>query len=137
MPIVVEVKSPEDYKAWATQQKSKNAAAAEDLNKAWDPKELAGMGEKVYQSNCAACHQAQGQGVPNAFPALAANKVVNGPPAEQIKTVLNGRPGTAMPAWRQLSDTDIAAVIDYTRTSWGNKGEPVQPKDIKAARGSS
>ena len=136
MPIVVEVKSADDYKAWTAQQKQKNAAAAEDPNKAWDPAQLASMGEKVYQANCAACHQANGQGVPPAFPALAGSKVVNGAPADQIHTVLNGRPGTAMPAWKQLSDTDIAAVIDYTRTAWGNKGEPVQPKDIKAARGS-
>jgi len=136
MPIVVEVKSPDDYKAWATQQKAKNAVATEDPNKTWDPKELAGMGEKIYQSNCAACHQGQGQGVPGAFPALAGSKVVNGAPADQIHIVLNGKPGTAMPSWKQLSDTDIAAVIDYTRTSWGNKGEPVQPKDVKAGRSS-
>ena len=134
MPIVVEVKSPEDYKAWAAQQKQKGAAAAEDPNRTWDVKELAARGEKIYGANCVACHQATGQGVPGAFPALAGSKVVNGPPVDQIKTVLNGRPGTAMPAWKQLSDTDIAAVIDYTRTSWGNKGEPVQPKDVKANR---
>ena len=134
MPIVVEVKSPEDYKTWAAQQKQKGAAAAEDPNKTWDVGELAARGEKIYGANCVACHQATGQGVPGAFPALAGSKVVNGPPVDQIKTVLNGRPGTAMPAWKQLSDTDIAAVIDYTRTSWGNSGEPVQPKDVKANR---
>ncbi len=136
MPVVVEVKSPEEYKTWVAEQKQKGAAAAEDPNKAWDPKELAARGEKIYAANCAACHQATGQGVPGAFPALAGSKVVNGPPADQIHTVLNGRPGTAMPPWKQLSDTDIAAVIDYTRTSWGNKGEPVQPKDVKAGRSS-
>ena len=134
MPIVVEVKSPEDYKAWAAGQKQKNAAAAEDPNKTWDVKELAARGEKIYAANCAACHQATGQGVPGAFPALAGSKVVNGPPLDQIHVVLNGKPGTAMPPWKQLSDTDIAAVIDYTRTNWGNKGDPVQPKDVKAGR---
>lgn len=134
MPIVVEVKSKPDYDAWVAQQKQKTAAAGGDPGKVWDPKELAALGEKVYAANCAACHQAQGQGVPNAFPALAGSKVVNGAADEQIALVLNGKPGTAMPPWKQLSDTDIAAVIDYTRTSWGNKGAPVQPSDVKAKR---
>ncbi|MEP7206384.1 MAG: cytochrome c oxidase subunit II [Casimicrobiaceae bacterium] len=135
MPIVVEVKSADDYKAWTAQQKQMVAAVAENPDKTWEPKELAARGQKVYASNCAACHQAGGQGVPGAFPALAGSKIVNGPPAGQIDIVLHGKTGTAMPSWKQLSDTDIAAVIDFTRENWGNKGEPVQPKDIKAARG--
>ncbi len=137
MPIVVEVKSPEDYKAWVAQQKQKNAAAGEDPNKQWDAKELAGKGAGIFAANCAACHQANGQGIPGTFPALAGSKIVNGVPADQIHIVLNGKPGTAMPSWKQLSDTDLAAVIDYTRASWGNQGAPVQPADVKAARGKS
>ncbi|MEP6655948.1 MAG: cytochrome c, partial [Betaproteobacteria bacterium] len=103
--------------------------------KVWDPKELAALGEKIYAANCVACHQATGQGVPGTFPALAGSKIVNGAPGDQIHIVLEGKPGTAMPPWKALSDSDIAAVIDYTRSSWGNKGAPVQPADVKAGRG--
>ncbi len=139
MPIVVEVKSKDDYAKWVAEQKAKAAAAGDDPNKVWDQTELLARGEKVYAGNCAACHQPTGKGVPPAFPALDGSKVVNGPKEGQIRTVLNGveRDGkpTAMVSWKQLSDTDIAAVITYTRNSWGNKtGDTVQPSEIKVAR---
>jgi cytochrome c oxidase subunit 2 len=139
MPIVVEVKTKDDYAKWMDDQKKKTAAAGDDPNKVWDLKDLVARGEKVYAANCAACHQPTGKGAPPAFPALDGSKVVNGPKAVQIKTVLNGveRDGkpTAMVSWKQLSDTDIASVITYTRNSWGNKtGEAVQPAEIKVAR---
>jgi len=134
MPIVVDVKSKEDYAKWAGEQKSK-AAAAGDPNKAWDRGDLITRGAIIYAANCAACHQATGKGVAGAFPPLDGSKVVTGPAAGQVAIVLNGKPGTAMPPWTQLSDTDLAAVITYTRNSWGNKtGEAVQPSAIKAAR---
>jgi len=135
MPIVVEVKSKEDYAKWAGEQKQKLAAAADDPGKVWDVKDLVAAGEKVFAGNCAACHQANGKGVPGAFPALDGSKVVTGAKAAQIALVLNGKPGTAMTPWKQLSDVDLAAVITYTRNSWGNKtGEAVQPAEIKVAR---
>jgi cytochrome c oxidase subunit 2 len=135
MPIVVDVKSKEDYAKWAGEQKTLLAAAATDPNKVWERGELVGRGAIIYVANCAACHQATGKGVPGAFPALDGSKIVNGPKAAQIAIVLNGKPGTAMPPWTQLSDTDLAAVITYTRNSWSNKtGEAVQPSDIKGAR---
>jgi len=135
MPIVVEVKSKDDYAKWADEQKKKVAVAGADPNKAWDQKDLMAAGEPVFMNNCSACHQASGKGTPGLFPALDGSKVVTGPKAEQIAVVLNGRPGTAMTAWKQLSDADIAAVITYTRNSWSNKtGEAVQPAEIKAAR---
>jgi len=141
MPIVVEVKSADDYAKWLAEHKKAAAAAADDPNKAWDQKELIARGEKVFTANCAACHQANGKGVPGAFPALDGSKVVTGPKDAQIKTVLdgvvkNGQP-TAMVAWKNtLSDADIAAVITYTRNSWGNHtGEAIQPAEVKAARG--
>ncbi len=134
MPIVVEVKSKEDYAAWAAEQKKK-AAAADDSAKVWGQAELVAAGEKIFAANCAACHQASGKGVPGAFPALDGSKIVNGPKADQIALVLNGKPGTAMVAWKGLSDADLAAVITYTRNSWGNKtGEAIQPAEIKLAR---
>ena len=73
--------------------------------------------------------------MPGAFPALDGSKVVTGPKAAQIALVLNGKPGTAMPPWTQLSDVDLAAAITYTRNGLGNRtGEVVQPSEIKAAR---
>ena len=137
MPIVVEVVSPEKYAAWVADEKKKLAGAAEDPNKVWDLASLRAHGEKVYTANCIACHQANGMGVANAFPALAGSKMVNGPKGDNIALVLNGKQGTAMqPFGKQLSDTDIAAVITYTRNAFGNKPAEnvVQPADVKSAR---
>jgi cytochrome c oxidase subunit II len=139
MPIVVEVKSKEDYAKWVGEQKQKLAAAADDPNKQWELKDLVARGEKVFGANCAACHQANGKGVPGAFPALDGSNVVTGTKDAQIAILLHGvmkegKP-TAMVAWNQLSDTDLAAVITYTRNSWGNRtGEAIQPSEIKLAR---
>ena len=137
MPIVVEVVSAEKYSAWVGEQKKKLAAAADDPAKTWDLADLRARGEKVYAANCVACHQPNGMGVPNAFPALAGSKVVNGPTGPNIDMVLNGKQGTAMQAFgKTLSDTDIAAVITYTRTAWTNKAADslVQPAAVKSAR---
>ena len=134
MPVVVEVKSKEDYAKWVADQKQKVAAAADDPNKAWTEPELVAKGATIYAANCVACHQATGKGVPGAFPALEGSKVVNGPAEGQIAIVLNGKAGTAMPSWKSLSDVDIASVITYTRNSWGNHAGDVMPAQIKAAR---
>ena len=139
MPIVVEVKTQADYDAWAAEQKKKLAANADDPAKEWTQAELMARGEKVYAANCVACHQANGKGVPNSFPALDGDPTVMGPKAKQIETVLKGRPGTAMPAFGpQLNDVEIASVITYTRHAWGNAGKGqdpvVQPKDVTAGR---
>jgi cytochrome c oxidase subunit 2 len=135
MPIVVEVMEPAQYTAWVGAQQKKVAAAKVDPNKTWTLDELKAHGEKVYAQNCVACHQATGMGVPGAFPALAGSKVVNGPKADQIKLVLNGKQATAMAAFKHLSDVDLAGVITYTRNNWSNKtGDSVAPADIKAAR---
>ena len=133
MPIVVRVVSQEDYSKWVAQQQQAAKAQAEDINKKWDPKDLVAQGEKVYSANCVACHQANGRGNPPAFPPLAGSKVVNGPKEGHMDIVLNGKPGTAMqPFGKQLSDTDIAAVISYERNSWGNKSGIVQPAEVRA-----
>jgi cytochrome c oxidase subunit 2 len=134
MPIVVNVVSDADYTKWVAAKQKEMAANADDPTKTWTIAELTQRGEKVYAANCVACHQATGQGVPGAFPALAGSPVVTGPRAEQINVVLHGRKG--MPAFKQLSDTEIAAVITYTRNSWGNKAQEniVQPAEVTAAR---
>jgi cytochrome c oxidase subunit 2 len=137
MPIVVEVVSQEKYTAWVAEQKKKLAVAAEDPSKKYDLAELRARGEKVYAANCVACHQANGKGVPNAFPALEGSKIVNGPLAEKLAIVVNGKAGTAMQAFgKQLSPTDIAAVVTYISNAWGNKSADnlVQPADVLAAR---
>ena len=146
MPVVVEVKSKDDYAKWLGEQKQKLAAAAENPNKVWDEKDLVAQGQQVFNTNCAACHQPTGTG--NAAigaPALVGDKVVLGPKQHQIDVVLNGQTdgvvqkaptGGKMPSWRQLSDVDIAAAITYTRNSWGNKASEnvVQPAEVKGDR---
>src|SRR6266852_2266991 len=135
MPIVVEVLSAEKYAAWVGEQKKKIAAAADDPNKKWNLADLKARGEKVYAANCVTCHQVNGQGVPPAFPPLQGAKLVTGPKSGHIDMVLNGKPNTAMTAFgKQLSDTEIAAVITYGRNSWGNKAGEVQPAEVKARR---
>ncbi|MEY3570263.1 MAG: cytochrome c oxidase subunit II [Burkholderiaceae bacterium] len=135
MPIVVKVVSEQDYATWVVQQKTAMASSADDPNKTWAVADLAARGEKVYAANCVACHQATGKGVPGAFPALDGSQVVNGMQDGQIAIMLNGK--NAMPAWKAtLSDTEIAAVITYTRNSWNNKASDniVQPAEVLAAR---
>lgn len=137
MPIVVEVKSAADYSKWVGEQKVKiaKAAVADDPAKTWSLDDLKARGEKVYASNCVACHQATGMGVPPAFPALAGSKVVNGPKNDQVALVLNGKAGTAMAPFKHLSDVELAAVVTYTRNTWSNKtGDAVTPADVKALR---
>lgn len=135
MPIVVEVMEPAAYTAWVATQQKKAAATKVDPDKTWTLEDLKAHGEKIYAQNCVACHQATGKGVPGAFPALDGSKVVNGPKADQIKLVLNGKQGTAMNAFKHLSDVDLAAAVTYTRNSWNNKtGEAIAPADVKALR---
>jgi len=131
------VVSEEDYKAWVAKKKGAAQSAAADNTKSFEVADLVARGEKVYQANCAACHQANGMGLPGAFPAINGSKVATGPIADHIKVVLNGRPGTAMAAFGgQLSDADIAAVVTYQRNAWDNKmGDLAQPAEIAAARG--
>ncbi len=140
MPIAVKVVSQEEYEEWAADQQDDVAGAEDDPDKEWDTEELVARGEKVYADNCVACHQADGQGVEGTFPALDGDEdYVLAPMKEQILTVLNGHPGTAMAAFRdQLNDVEIASVITYTRQAWSNdgKGEDpvVQPTDVQEQR---
>lgn len=135
MPIVVNVVSDADYKTWVDTKKKEMAAKADDPSKVWTVDESKQRGQKVYEANCTVCHQANGKGVPGAFPALDGSAMVNGPKDAQINILLNGK--NAMPAWKAtLSDTEIAAVITYTRNNWSNKAAEniVQPSDVLAAR---
>lgn len=138
MPIVVEVLSQQDYLAWAQQQQAALATPIDDPNKEWTTAELVARGESVYNAQCIACHQATGKGLPPAFPALEGSPIVMGPMAANIEIMLKGVSGTAMQSYAQLSDADIAGVITYTRQSWANAGngvDPVvQPAQVREAR---
>ena len=136
MPIVVEVLSKEDYAAWLAEQKGEQQEAEALVEADWSQADLMARGEEVYNTQCVACHQADGKGMPPAFPALADSALVNGPAAAQIELVLNGKPGTAMQAFGNiLSETDIAAAITYTRNSFGNQvGDTVQPATVKSMK---
>ena len=137
MPIVVEVVSEENYSKWVQAKLEEMKAKQDDPTKEWTKEDMVARGEQVYNANCAACHQATGAGIPGAFPALVGSPVVMGPQAAQIDILLNGK-GAGMPAWKQLSDVEIASVITYTRNAWANAGtgtDPVvQPSAVTAAR---
>ena len=102
----------------------------------WTMAELMARGDAVYTQTCAACHQANGKGLPPAFPAVDGSKVATGPKEGHLNIVLNGKPGSAMAAFgKQLSDSEIAAVVTYERNAWGNKvGDLVQPGEVRALR---
>ncbi len=135
MPIHVKVLSAEDYSKWVEGEKKKLAAKADDPSKVWALDDLAKRGEKVYAANCAACHQANGKGAGPIKPVDGSAVVLDADKSKQIAVLLNGQANGAMPAWKQLSDTDIAAVITYTKNSWSNKtGQIVQPAEVLAAR---
>jgi len=135
MPIHVKVVSAEDYTAWVAAKQKEAAAKADDPNKVWEQAALVARGEKVYAANCAACHKADGTG---AGPIKALDKspvVLDADKSKQIAILLNGVVDKGMPAWKQLSDTDIAAVITYTKNAWSNQtGQIVQPAEVLAAR---
>ena len=134
MPIHVKVVSQPDYATWVAAKKKEMAAAADDPAKEWKLEELIARGEKVYGANCAACHRADGKGAGPIKP-LDGSAIVLNEPKTQIGILLNGANNGAMPSWKALSDTEIAAVITYTKNSWSNKtGKLVQPAEIVAAR---
>ncbi|NNF16205.1 MAG: cytochrome c oxidase subunit II [Gammaproteobacteria bacterium] len=166
MPIVVKVLSEADYAAWvrdradtgmtaavttaATDSAADAGAAALDPpvavaaaastsggDAAPDMTALILKGESVYAQHCVACHQANGQGLPPAFPALTAGAITTGPIDGHINIILNGSPGTAMIAFGALlSDADIAAVVTYERNALGNSvGDMAAPADVAALRG--
>ena len=135
MPIHVRVLSQADYAKWVEGKKKEMAAAADDPGKVWKLEELVARGEKVYTATCAACHRPDGKGAGPIKPLDGSAVVLDADKNQQIKTVLEGRLNGAMPSWKQLSDTELAAVITYTKNSWGNKtGQLVQPSEMVAAR---
>ncbi|NBY34339.1 MAG: cytochrome c oxidase subunit II [Betaproteobacteria bacterium] len=135
MPIHVKVVNAQEYTAWVAEQNKKMAAKQDDPNKVWTMADLMQKGEKVYAANCQACHQANGKGMGPIKPLDGAAVVLDTDKVKQIKVLLNGQNNLTMPAWKQLSDSEIAAVISYTKNNWSNKtGQLVQPAEVLAAR---
>jgi cytochrome c oxidase subunit II len=143
MPVVVKAVPEEEYKTWIAAKKTELDAASAGADKEWSKDDLMAHGKEVYAKNCAVCHQAEGQGLPPAFPPLAGSKIVNAPNFDadgklmkdsHVDRVFNGI--RVMPAWKSvLNDVDIAAVVTYERNSFGNNmGDLVQPAQIKALR---
>ena len=135
MPIHVKVVTAEEYSAWVDGQKKAMAAAADDPSKVWNLADLVQRGESVYAANCLACHGAQGKGAGPIKPLDGAAVVVDADKSKMITVLLNGQNNGAMPAWKQLSDTELAAVMTYTKNNWSNQTQQiVQPSDVVAAR---
>jgi len=136
MPVVLIAKTEEDYQAWVKEQKAGAATMAAAATRTLGMEELMAKGESVYNATCAACHQANGQGIPGVFPALAGSAIATGDVAAHIDIVKNGKASTAMQAFgEQLGAVDLAAVITYERNAFGNDtGDMVQPSDIAAAQ---
>lgn len=135
MPIHVKVVSAADYTAWVDGKRKEAAAKQDDPNKVWTLPDILARGEKVYASNCAACHQANGKGAGPIKPLDGSAIVLDADHTKQLHIVLNGANNGAMPSWKALSDTDIAAVVSFTKNSWSNKtGQLVQPSEVVAER---
>ena len=136
MPIVVKAVSMEDYEAWIDDRKALKLAALESQNKTLTMDESMAEGEKVYKKQCLMCHQANGQGVPGAFPALAGSEIAlkKENTLEHLYRIIYGK--NLMPKFGdQLSDVEIATVTTYERNAWGNNtGDLIQPKEVAEAR---
>ncbi len=135
MPVVVKVVEKDEYNDWVLAKKEEAIKLAELTEKEWSLAELAQRGEGVYQKNCVACHQMNGEGLPPIFPALAGSDIVMFDKDRNVEILMEGVQGAAMQSFaNQLSEVDMAAVITYTRQAWGNAengdGEYVVPSDI-------
>jgi len=134
MPIVVKVVEQDEYEEWVEIKKEEAQKLAELTTKEWTTEELVSRGQSVYEVNCVACHQTNGQGITGIFPALVGSDIVLNDKERNIEILMEGVQGAAMNSFSYLSEVEIASVITYTRQSWGNDkkgdGEVVVPKDI-------
>ena len=130
MPVVVHAVSREEFDAWMGSKRADKAAqvAASAVDLSLD--ELMSKGESVYNSQCLACHGAQGEG--GVGKAIAGSAIALGDVGTHLDVGIKGVSGTAMQAYgSQLSDVDMAAVISYQRNAFGNNtGDVLQPSDV-------
>lgn len=142
MPIVVQAVSQEEFDQWVAQQtKTEDVDTKTNLEpvaqKTLTRSELMSLGKAKYQQICAACHDANGTGIPPMYPGLKGSSVAVGKPiSRHIQLILNGLPGSAMQPYRdQLSDEEIAAITTYERNAWGNNtSDIIQPADVATLR---
>ena len=134
MPIVVRAVEQAEYEEWLVGKQEEAKAVFETVGKEWTQEELMVKGEEVYTRVCSVCHQANGQGLPPAFPSLVGTGLAVGSMQEHIDIVLHGKAGTAMQSFSsQLNAAEIAAVVIYERNAWGNDmGDMIQPREINA-----
>ena len=134
MPIVVRAVEQVEYEEWLAGKQEEAKAVFETVGKEWTQEELMVKGEEVYTRVCSVCHQANGQGLPPAFPSLVGTGLAVGSMQEHIDIILHGKAGTAMQSFSsQLNAAEIAAVVIYERNAWGNDmGDMIQPREINA-----
>lgn len=132
MPVVVNAVTEDEYQKWLADKKVAAAAEREMAKQTFTLEQLMVKGEAAYNRSCAACHMANGEGIPGAFPGLKGSAIALGPVDKHLDSVVNGVSGTAMQAFGgQLSEVDLAAIITYERNAWGNDvGDMVQPLDV-------
>ncbi len=134
MPVVLDVRSEEDYASWLDEKRKEAEEIRALTAKDWSYDELYERGKGVYTKYCAQCHQPNGMGVPGAFPALKGTPMTTKKDQllQHVDVVVNGKKGTAMQAFGpQLNEADLAAVITYERNAWGNDTKQmVKPVDI-------
>jgi len=132
MPIVVRAVKQAEYEEWLVGKQEEAKAVFETVGKEWTQEELMVKGEEVYTRVCSVCHQANGQGLPPAFPSLVGTGLAVGSMQEHIDIILHGKAGTAMQSFSsQLNAAEIAAVVIYERNAWGNDmGDMIQPREI-------
>ncbi|NNE38049.1 MAG: cytochrome c oxidase subunit II [Gammaproteobacteria bacterium] len=136
MPVVVRAVPKPEFTQWVQHMQQTKAEVVTQRDRQWTMAELMDRGEAVYLSVCVSCHQADGQGLPPAFPALTSSTLAEVSITDHVSVVVNGRVGTSMPAFAgKLDDIDIAAVVTYGRNSWGNKaGDMIQPAMVNSER---
>jgi len=134
MPIVVKAVEQAEYDSWLAMKQQEALQVYETVGKTWTMAELMETGEQVYAQACQSCHQANGQGIPPAFPSLVGQGLAIGPIDAHVDIVVNGKAGSAMQAFAaQLNPAEIAAVVTYERNAWGNNvGDLVQPRAVNA-----
>ncbi|WP_449189033.1 cytochrome c oxidase subunit II [Agaribacter flavus] len=138
MPVVVIAKEPAEYYKWINEQEQIAIKRKEEeqrllaMNMSMD--ELMKQGQQTYNAVCAACHQPNGEGLPGVFPSLKGSALILNDKQAHIDIIVNGRAGTAMQSFsKQLTMSEIAAVVTYTRNAWNNNtGDMVQAKDVNA-----
>ena len=138
MPVVVKAVTQDEYAVWLDEQKQSVIQAKKDAEQALAStltmEESMTLGESLYVTRCAACHQPNGAGIPGVFPALKNSPMILNDRAAHIDIVVNGKAGTAMQAFKgQLTAKEIAAIVTYERNAWGHDtGDVIQVSDVDA-----